>query len=260
MKRFTVALLLPLLFIAQSGSAAISRLDLDKLAEHVWHIRAAFHTYTVMQGDQEYNDRLEELISDAGALVDDLQASAEPGDEQAFAEQLSETWQRYQKFAESNTVAEMGYNTFYAISDLEKEALAMSRLIDTRRTGVSSQAEELSDLAVRLLRITSEYMSITSSTDGGGLVGTGADEGRLEFVEAVPDFDSRLAAAQKTWADNPDISRELRSVASKWAFIRESLVKFYENSVPFVVQRYSGQMVDALNNAADMARQAKAAS
>src|SRR5690554_6316601 len=153
MKRFTVALLLPLLFIAHSGSAAISRLDLDKLAEHVWHIRAAFHTYTVMQGDQEYNDRLEELISDAGALVDDLQASAEPGDEQAFAKQLSETWQRYQKFAESNTIAEMGYNTFYAISDFEKEALAMSSLIDTRRTGVSSQDRKSTRLNSSHVRI-----------------------------------------------------------------------------------------------------------
>ena len=121
---------------------------------------------------------------------------------------------------------------------------------------VRAAAQDLADLAVRLQRITSEYMYTASAPDGGsGAIGTGAEEGRLEFVEAVPDFDARLQAAQKAWSDDPEVSRELRNVASKWAFIRESLVKFYENSVPYVVHRYSRQMVESLNSAAEMARQ-----
>lgn len=255
MKRFTMALVLPLLLAAQSSSAAISRLDLDQFAEKIWHIRAAFHTYTTMQGDPQYRNRLESLIRNTEALVGDISASAEPGDEQVFTDKLTESWQRYQGFAKANTVAELGRTDHYTIVDLENEALVLSKLVNTRRDSVTSQEEELADLAVRLLRITSEYMYISSSPDAGGAMGTGAEDGRLEFVEAVPDFDSRLAAAQKVWADHSEISRELRSVASKWAFIRESLVKFYENSVPYVVQRYSEQMVDSLNTASDIARQ-----
>lgn len=255
MKRLVSCLLMPLLLVAGTASAALDRVSMDQLAQNVWKVRTAFHTYTVMQGDAAYLERLEEVIADTGDLVDSLNESAQAGDDQAFMEMVSESWERYRGFAEGNTVADMGYTDHYTIVDLENEALSLSRLINQRRQEVAGKGEDLADLAVRLQRLASEYMFTASSPDAGGAVGTGAEEGRIEFVDAVPDFDARLSAIQKTWSGNPDITRELRSVASKWAFIRESLVKFYENSVPFVVQRYSEQMVESINNAAAIARQ-----
>ena len=256
MKRLAPLVLLPLLFVAGTASAALNRESLDQLALKVWKVRSAFHTYTVMQGDATYGERLEEVIAEADDLVASLNESAQAGDDQAFVEMVTDSWERYRGFAEGNTVADLGYTEHYTILDLENEAQGLSQLINQQRAGEADKASSLADLAVRLQRITSEYMFTASSPDGGsGAIGTGAEEGRLEFVRAVPDFDERLKAAQKAWADNPDVTRELRSVASKWAFIRESLVKFYENSVPFVVQRYSEQMVESINNAAAIARQ-----
>lgn len=255
MKRVVAIMLLPLLLVAGTASAALDRVAIDQLAQNVWTVRTAFHTYTVMQGDATYLERLEDVIADTGDLVDQLNESAQAGDDQAFMEMVTESWERYQGFAEGNTVADMGYTDHYTILDLENEALGLSRLLSQRRQDVSGKAEELTDLAVRLQRLASEYMYTAATPDAGAAGGTGAEDGRIEFVDAVPDFDARLKAIQQTWSGNPDISRELRSVASKWAFIRESLVKFYENSVPFVVQRYSEQMVESINSAAAMARQ-----
>ena len=255
MKRLAAVLAVPLLIMAETGSAAMSRLDLDRLALDIWRVRAAFHTLTVMQGAPAFEEQLELVIEDTEEVLSQLADSAEGEDEQAFIDSVSTGWDRYRDLAGRNTVAEMGYTDHYTIVDLESEALALSRLINERRQEASEKGEDLADLAVRLQRITSEYMYVSAAADGGGAIGTGVEDGRVEFVTAVPDFEERLNKAQKAWAAHPDISRNLRSVASKWAFIRESLVKFYENSVPFVVQRYSLQMVDALNASAEMARQ-----
>ncbi|MFN3713146.1 MAG: hypothetical protein ACK4SX_05765 [Alcanivoracaceae bacterium] len=255
-KRLVAGLAVPLMLWGSVAQAEFQRADLDRLALDVWRVRAAFHTYTVMQGATEYLQALEDMIADTDDVLDSLESSVETDQEAAFIEQVRESWSRYRDLANSNTIAEMGYTEHYTIVDLESEALGLDRLISGQRTSVSGKGEDLAQLAVLLQHLASEYMYVAGSPDGGsGAIGTGAEEGRLEFVRAVPEFETKLKAAQQAWRGNPDISRELRSVASKWGFIRESLVKFYENSVPFIVHRYSVQMVDSLNTAAEMARQ-----
>lgn len=49
------------------------------------------------------------------------------------------------------------------------------------------------------------------------------------------------------------MSRALNQVGLKWTFIRESMVKFYENAVPFLVYRYTKQMVDTLDQSINLA-------
>ena len=253
-RRYLTALLVPLLLLSSPGMAALSRLDLDTLVLDVWRVRAAFHAHTAMQGDPRYLEELDELVAEADDLMATLEDSVESDDEQVFVDSARDAWETFRELAGQNTYAELGYTDHYTIVDMETAALSLSELIDTQRTDTAGKGEDLADLAVRLQRIASEYMFTAALPDAGGAIGTGAEEGRLEFVEAVPDFDARLQAAEKAWAGNPDVSRELSSVVSKWAFIRQSLVKFYENSVPFVVHRYAGQMVESLNQAAELAR------
>ena len=42
------------------------------------------------------------------------------------------------------------------------------------------------------------------------------------------------------------MARALNQVGLKWQFIRESMVKFYENAVPFLIYRYTKQMVETM--------------
>lgn len=254
-RRFLMALAVPLMLFSANTPAALARTDLDRLALDVWQVRAKFHAYSAMQGDPVYLAQLEEVIRDAEDVLAALEESAATEEEQAFIDTVKESWEDYRDLAGQNTFAELGYTDHYTIVDLETAALNLSEVLNERRQEAGGKGEDLADLAVRLQQITSEYMFTASAPDAGGAIGTGAEEGRLEFVEAVPDFDARLKAAQQAWAGNPEVSRELHSVASKWAFIRESLVKFYQNSVPYVVHRYSSQMVESLNMASEMARQ-----
>ena len=95
MKRVVAIMLLPLFLVAGTAAAALDRVAIDQLAQNVWKVRTAFHTYTVMQGDATYLERLEDVIADTGDLVDQLNESAQAGDDQAFMEMVTESWERY---------------------------------------------------------------------------------------------------------------------------------------------------------------------
>ena len=91
------------------------------------------------------------------------------------------------------------------------------------------------------------------AADPAGGMAAGSDEGRLDFKKSVPEFERMLKAAQSQYADDEAMTRALDQVAVKWKFIRQSMVKFYENAVPFLIYRYTKQMVDTLEQAISLA-------
>ena len=243
-----VAALSCLLFVAPA-QAAIDRTNLDQFNIGIWKVRTAFHTYSVMMGDPRYQESLEEAIYDTADLVDTMAQNAEGDAEVELMAELEPMWQDYQRLAESNTIAELGYTDRYTVLDLDTLAVRMHELLEPQRADTSGEGEDLLMLASKIQRIASEYMAIAASPDGGGTVGT--SEARLEFNVAVPEFDKMLEASRARYADQELVSRTLDQVASKWNFMRESLIKFNENSVPFVVNRYTNSIVENLSFTAD---------
>ncbi|MDF1822135.1 MAG: hypothetical protein P1U64_11190 [Alcanivoracaceae bacterium] len=250
MKKIAVALLVPWLMVANMASAAITRNALDQVAVSVWQVRSAFHAFTVMNGDRKYEGQLADVIDLGNDNVALLAEEAETDAELGLVTELEDMWRRYTDLADSNEIVDLGYTDRYTVLDLDTLALDMHQRLLTAREERDGQGADLMTLAVKLQRIASEYMGIAASPDGGGTVGFG--EGRLDFKEAVPEFEQLLEQAQAKYAGNEMVTRSLNQVAAKWNFMRESLVKFYENSVPFVVHRYSGSMVDSLQLAVIM--------
>ena len=250
MKRIAMALLVPMLLVSNLTLAAISRDALDQVAVSVWQIRSAFHAFTVMNGDRVYEAQLADVIDLGDENMALLADEAETDEELGLVTELEDMWRRYTELANSNTIIDMGYTDRYTVLDLDAMALDLHTRLKEAREERSSKGADLMTLAVKLQRLSSEYMGIAASPDGGGTVGFG--EGRLDFKEAVPEFERLLEEAQAKYAGNEMVSRSLNQVAAKWNFMRESLVKFYENSVPFVVHRYSTSMVDSLTLAVSM--------
>lgn len=225
--------------------AAMDRNDLDQFNISIWKVRTAFHTYSVMMGDPRYLETLEDTIYEGADLVDSLAESAETDEEVALMAELESMWREYEDLASSNSIAELGYTDRYTVLDLDALGVSMHELVAPLRAELAGEGEDLLELASQIQRIASEYMAIAASPDGGGTIGTG--EVRLEFNEAVPQFDQLLEQAQARYQDKQLVSRTLDQVASKWSFMRESLIKFNENSVPFVVNRYTTSIVDNLS-------------
>lgn len=243
--------LLAIALLPVQGMAAISNADLEEFELSLWKVRANFHMLTVMTGSDTYDSDLQRSISQASQALSALSLNAEGSEERQLVADLEKDWKLYMDAAKGNSMAEQGYTNAYVIKDVNELPAIMSEKMDTFDTATSGKYDQVRELSAYLQRMTSEYLNVAADPAGG--MAAGSDEGRLDFKNAVPEFEKMLKAAQKQYAGDEAMTRALDQVAVKWKFIRESMVKFYENAVPFLIYRYTRQMVDTLEQAISLA-------
>lgn len=231
--------------------AAISTADLEDFQLSLWKIRADFHMLTVMVGNTEYSSDLNASIRQAQSELSRLDQSAETDAERQLIAELQKNWRPYQQAAKGNTMAEQGFTNAYTTRDVNELPALMSEQIQAFDGASSGDYDDIRELSAFLQRMTSEYLNLAADPAGG--MASGTDEGRLEFKDAVPKFEEMLKQAKQAHGKDEAMVRALAQVNVKWKFIRESMVKFYENAVPFLIYRYTNQMVDTLEQAISLA-------
>ncbi|MDX1803563.1 MAG: hypothetical protein R3292_05740 [Alcanivorax sp.] len=239
--------LVALVLLPLQGQAAISNAQIEDLELHLWQIRSDFHMYTIMTGNKNYQGDLSKSISGAKQALDDMADSAASDKEKKLISTIKPKWATLRKAAEANTVVSKGYTDAYIIQDVNEMPAEVSDAIKDAGIGEAGKYDDIRQLATYLQHMTSEYLNVAADPAGGMAAGT--NEGRMAFKDAVPEFEKRLAAAQKAYAKDDAMVRSLNQVAVKWRFIRQSMVKFYENAVPFLIYRYTNQMVDTMEQA-----------
>lgn len=230
-----------------SAQAAISEANLAKLELGIWKVRANFHMYTVMEGNQKYDKRLNAAIQEARRAMQSLSRNAEGNDELTLVKELQSQFGRFQEAAKSNTYASQGYTSSYVIQDVNDIPAIMQENINAFSGGSSGEYDDILKMAAHLQHMSSEYLKLAAAPTGG--MATGSGEGRIEFEDAVPVFEDMLAQAKKKHSGDEAMARALKRVDTKWHFIRGSMMKFYENAVPFLIYRYTAQMTDTLDQA-----------
>ncbi|MQX53043.1 hypothetical protein [Alcanivorax sediminis] len=240
-----------LLSLSSNGVASIHTADLGELELAVWQVRSDFHMLTVMKGDQIYDSSLEDSIARGRKALSRLERGAENGEEQQLITKLRGEWTNFEEAASSNTIVEHGYTDAYTILDVNEIPIVMLEQKAAFEGGVGGNFDDIYGLAAFLQRLSSEYLNLAADPTGGAAIGT--DEGRLDFKEAVPQFESMLAAAKERHAGDEAMVRALESVSLKWGFVRQSMINFSENAVPYLVYRYTSQMVDTLDQATKLA-------
>lgn len=240
-----LVLLLPSLAYSAINDSHIQQLRLD-----IWSIRADFYMMTIMRGATDYEDLLYASVDRAGNSFSDLSENAESDAELALVDGIESRWDFMIEMAQSNTIVELGYLDSYVAQDLNTAIAEINLKLEAFEGAAKNEHSDLLRLAAAMQRMASEYLMISGSPEGGMVMGT--DLGRIEFKDAVPQFDAMLADAQQTYAANDAVSRSLRQVEAKWVFIRESMVKFYENAVPFLIHRYADQIVSSIKLAIRM--------
>lgn len=243
--------LVSLAILPLNGMAAITNADLEEFELGLWRVRSDFHMLTIMTGGDSYAADLDGSIDKARRALKRIEADAEGSEERKLATELSNEWKTFEQAASGNTMAEQGYTDTYTIQDVNELPAFMLEKMEAFEGGAAGNYDDVRELAAFLQRMTSEYLNVAADPSGGMAAGT--DEGRLEFKDAVPRFEAMLASTKKNHSGDEAMSRALNQVGLKWTFIRESMVKFYENAVPFLVYRYTKQMVDTLDQAISLA-------
>lgn len=97
-------------------------------------------------------------------------------------------------------------------------------------------------LAIQMERIATEYVWRAESVMGAGLSATEILDIEQMVIEADQQFSTLLKA-------NPD-SLELRSTFAKYEFIRNSLINYNSNTVPYIVDLYADKISESLGQMA----------
>lgn len=249
------ALLALLLGIAASPLIAAAPAD-DLL--HLHQLRLAtqkslgdFYMYNGMEGDQRYARMIGESLQQGQSRLDEL--GQMPGEgSKALYTGLQREWQSYRDSLQAlmEAMRKQGYTDLQPIADLaDNNQRLMALSAELYRKMQEESAYQVPPLTQRsreqslLMRgIALDYASRSASV-GGSFFG-GGEERAID--ELVGEFGSRLDNLNRAKQNTPQIASTLGTITTKWRYIEKSLRNYNENTVPFLVSKYSDSIIEGL--------------
>lgn len=252
---FLSTLLAPSLSPAQAASQAS---DVDINLQTLHRLRLAtqkslsdFYMYNSMEGDQRYARMIAESLDEAGLQLNALNSMPGEGSK-ALRSQLEQLWKGYRVDLNNLTSAlkSQGYTDLQPVADLaarNQQLMSLSQelygKIQQESGHVAAQLTQQSrEQSLLMQAIAVDYASRSASV-GATFMG-GGDARPIE--ELVNEFASRLANLEQAPQNTPQIKQTLSAVGTKWRYIEKSLLNYNENSVPFLVNKYSDSIIDGL--------------
>ena len=239
LRRYTLIVLIlmsPVLSAAQASQAPLLAQELS-----TYRLLTLFHLLRLEQGSPDVQARLEtEVQHFAGLLTAHSEALPAPLQQQA---------QHFQAVLLNN--ARLNYEAidFYALDTLSQSAHDLLQL-NRQQQALAPAASPTLDLrqAILMQQIAAEYVREAASFDSGSAVYDSAQE-RFEPVDVLAKaFRQRLEQLQPTLAGSAGQRKKWGQVQVIWNYIAQPLLEYRERSLPFVVNRYSEQIVALLVN------------
>ncbi|MCY1287732.1 hypothetical protein D9M68_410000 [compost metagenome] len=256
MTRRLLAISLTALFtFAPTGAFADTADDLLKL--HQVRLAAQktlgdFYMYNGMEGDQRYAHAIESTLTEADEHLKLI--GAMPGDSsQALRSQLDSQWADYET-ALKHLVAQIkdqGFPDLQPIADLaaqNQQLLDLSnelygKIQQESGSPVPPLTQQSRDQSLLMQTISVDYASRSASVGGSFF---GGNEDARPIDELVKEFAGKLGSMEKAPQNTPQIRQGLESVSTKWRYIEKSLQNYNENTVPFLVNKYSDSIIEGL--------------
>jgi hypothetical protein len=235
------------------GAPALA-LDKDSLAAlrgvqaQVYPAVRQFHMETLLAGDPVRRGDLEAVVKRIGAQADSLPANT--GDA-AFDEAIGKVQadvKAFRRVVLANNVAKDTYTDEHLVGELYSSAEKLVTACDTALAAHPlaarlADAREAQAVNVLLQHTVAAYLERAAqmSPDIGVAIPFDIEKSTLEL-------DRRLEALRGHIKAGSDAAVSMRTAASKWKFIRNSLLNYNEKSVPFIVDRYAEDIGRSLSN------------
>lgn len=239
LRRYTMIVLIlmsPVLSAAQASQAPLLAQELS-----TYRLLTLFHLLRLEQGSPDVQARLETEVQHFAGLL-----TAHP---EALSAPLQQQAQHFQAVLLNN--ARLNYESidFYALDTLPQSAHDLLQL-NRQQQALAPAASTTLDLrqAILMQQIAAEYVREAASFDSGSAVYDSAQE-RFEPVDVLAKaFRQRLEQLQPTLAGSAEQRKKWGQVQVIWNYIEQPLLEYRERSLPFVVNRYSEQIVALLVN------------
>ncbi|WP_345199449.1 hypothetical protein [Kistimonas scapharcae] len=215
-----------------------AQLDIYRAATH-------FHLYTLLEGDRQTREQLDIVVNQ---LQGNPLFTETPEDQDASFEAVLS---RYITLIQSNEIASEGYTSVYTINDMESAQTELLEMLE--KLAASEESDHALKLAllksaVQMEKISTRYTRLAAHWNGR--------TGILPYPEGdtVDIHAQRLTEQLDTLLSRNDLSvslsERLSKVEKKWRFIAPKLMDYQNQTVPYLVSRYSESIVGQLMQAA----------
>lgn len=240
---------------AQAADTPTNLLKLHQLRLATQKTLGDFYMFNAMEGDQRYARLINESLTEVNAHLNAL--TDMPGESsKALSSQLGQLWGNYQTDLNNLTSAlkSQGYTELQPVADLaarNQQLMDLSQELYTKvqqegSYSVPSLTQRSREQSLLMQAIAVDYASRSASI-GGTFIG-GGDARPIE--ELVSEFASKMSALEKEQSNSPQLKQSWDGVSTKWRYIEKSLINYNENSVPFLVSKYSNTIIQGIEQIA----------
>jgi hypothetical protein len=249
LRRYSIALLLSACSL--QTYADVRELQDNLLAQELstYRLLTLFHLLRLEQGAPEVHQRLTQEVQHFALLRAAQGPLAAEQLSPALVSQLATQAQAFEQLLLRNAGLDLEQLDFYALNDLSQSAHGLAQL-NRQQQAELAEAAPAADVqqAVLMQRIAAEYVREAASWDAGSAVYDSAQA----LSEPVDVMAQRFAQQLEQLQQEPTVASaeqaRLAQVRVVWNFIEQPLRNYRERSLPFVVSRYSEQIVTLLLN------------
>ena len=214
-----------------------------------------FYMYNGMEGDQRYARMISESLQEGQSHLDGL--GEMPGDaSKALRAQLQTNWQSYRSGLQAlmEAMRSQGFTDLQPVADLaenNQRIMAIGqelyqKIQQESGFSVPQLTQKSREQSLLMQNIALDYASRSASV-GASFFG-GGEERAID--ELAGEFASKLDNLSTAQQNTPEISAALNSIGTKWRYIEKSLRNYNENTVPFLISKYSDSIIEGLEGVA----------
>ncbi|MDA8483064.1 hypothetical protein NNO07_08275 [Pseudomonas resinovorans] len=240
-------------FASTQTSPADNLLKLHQMRLAAQRSLGDFYMYNGMEGDQRYARLIDESVQQADARLKEL--GEMPGEaSKVLRTQLTQEWQSYNSELTGLVTAlkQQGFTDLQPVADLtarNKRLMDLSNELYTKiqqegATQVPPLTQRSRDQSLLMQTIAVDYASRSASIGGSFMGGNGGKA----IDELAGEFANQLASLEQAPQNTPEIRQALDGISTKWRYIEKSLKNYNENSVPFLINKYSDRIIDGLED------------
>lgn len=235
--------------------------DMDTLQQAkvgIYRLMSQFFVYQGDPGEPTSKSDMQKSLADANAGIGKVEAILSAA---ALARNASELRGKYDGMLAvyNENMTTIAKNGLADNEPLSKMVIGMQGSVDSlekaradlaAKSGYRPVPEvgEARNLSVLMQYLDARYMEKAHAAFGTTYRSSaGAEKG---IDELAKEFDAGFARLQASGRNTEKTKATLRSIQTKWRFIRGSLINFNEKAVPFTVHRHSTAIVALLNQVA----------
>lgn len=249
LRRYSLALLLSACSLL--AQADVRALQDNLLAQELstYRLLTLFHLLRLEQGAPEVQQRLDAEAQHFAQLRTAQGPLAAERLSPTLVSQLATQAEGFEQLLLRNAGMDAEQLDFHALNDLSQSAHGLAQLNRQQQTELS-EAAPAADIqqAVLMQRIAAEYVREAASWDAGAAVYDSAQELSEPVDVMAQRFARQLGQLQQAQGTEAAEQARLAQVQVVWKFIEQPLHNYRERSLPFVVSRYSEQIVTLLLN------------